>query len=48
MGLEKGAVAAVEDVDFGVGEFGVVVLVDGTVSLTDELGPGVVLFIFLG
>lgn len=42
MRLEEGAVAAIEDVYFRVSEFGVVVLVDGAVSLTDELGPVIV------
>lgn len=39
VGFEEGAVPAVENVDFGVGEAGVVLEVDGAVVLADVFGP---------
>ena len=39
MDLKEGAIAAVEDVDFGVGELRVVVLVYGTVALANKFCP---------
>jgi len=41
LAVEEGTVAAIEDVDFGVGEARVVLLVDSAVMCSDEFCPGV-------
>jgi len=39
--IEEGAVATVKDIDFGVGEARVVLLVDSAIVCSDEFCPGV-------